>query len=146
MVFLLKAVPLFSDLSGEQLLPLTDIVQQVHVEQGELVFAEGEPGDHLYVIVEGEVDVLNGGERRASLRVKECFGEMALLDASPRSASCRAHTNLELLAIARDDFQDLLDLHPALARGVIRVLTQRLRAANEHAAEAKPALQGKTAS
>ncbi len=146
MVFLLKAVPLFSDLSGEQLLPLTDIVQQVHVEQGDLVFAEGDPGDHLYVIVEGEVDVLNGGERRASLRVKECFGEMALLDASPRSASCRAHTNLELLAIARDDFQDLLDLHPALARGVIRVLTQRLRAANEHAAEAKPALQGKTAS
>ncbi len=146
MVFLLKAVPLFSDLSGEQLLPLTDIVQQVHVEQGDLVFAEGEPGDHLYVIVEGDVDVLNGGERRASLHVKECFGEMALLDASPRSASCRAATNLELLAIARDDFQDLLDLHPALARGVIRVLTQRLRAANEHAAEAKPALQGKSAS
>ena len=146
MVFLLKAVPLFSDLSGEQLLPLTDIVQQVHVEQGDLVFAEGEPGDSLYVIVEGEVDVLNAGERRASLRVKECFGEMALLDASPRSASCRARTNLELLSIARDDFQDLLDLHPALARGVIRVLTQRLRAANEHAAEAKPVLQGKTAS
>lgn len=137
LVFLLKAVPLFSDLSGEQLLPLTDIVQQVHVEQGDLVFAEGEPGDHLYVIVQGTVDVIREGERRASLRVKECFGEMALLDASPRSASCRARTNLELLAIARDDFQDLLDLHPALARGVIRVLTQRLRAANDHQTDGK---------
>lgn len=60
---------------------------------------------------------------------------MALLDQSPRSASCRAKKNLELLAIARDDFQDLLDLHPALARGVIRVLTQRLRVATEQVAE-----------
>ena len=139
LVFLLKAVPLFSDLSGEQLLPLTDIVQEVHVEQGEMIFAEGEPGDHLYVIVEGEVDVLNEGVKRAHLTVKECFGEMALLDQSPRSASIRATTNLKLLAIARDDFQDLLDLHPALARGVIRVLTQRVRSANAQQTGQRPA-------
>lgn len=138
LVFLLKAVPLFSDLSGEQLLPLTDIVQEVNVDQGEMIFAEGEPGDHLYVIVEGEVDVLNEGVKRAHLKVKECFGEMALLDQSPRSASIRATTNLKLLAIARDDFQDLLDLHPALARGVIRVLTQRVRSANAQQTGQRP--------
>jgi CRP-like cAMP-binding protein len=59
---------------------------------------------------------------------------MALLDSSPRSASVRARKDCELLAISRDDFQDLLDMHPALARGVIRVLTQRLRHATEQAA------------
>lgn len=134
MVFLLKGVPLLSDLSGEQLLPVADIVQQVHVEAGDLVFAEGQPGNHLYVILEGAVDVLRGEEAVAKLGVKECFGEMALLDSSPRSASVRARKDCELLAISRDDFQDLLDMHPALARGVIRVLTQRLRHATEQVA------------
>ncbi len=137
MVFLLKGVPLLSDLSGEQLLPLTDVVQTVHVEAGDLVFAEGEPGNHLYVILEGEVEVLRGDERVAALGINECFGEMALLDSSARSASIRALRNVELLALARDDFQDLLDLNPALARGVIRVLTQRLRVATEAVAEEK---------
>ncbi|MBM4345451.1 MAG: cyclic nucleotide-binding domain-containing protein [Deltaproteobacteria bacterium] len=137
MVFLLKAVPLLSDLSGEQLLPVTDILQPVHVEAGDLVFAEGQPGNHLYVILEGEVDVLRGDEPVARLGVKECFGEMALLDQSPRSASVRARVDCELLAISRDDFQDLLDMHPALARGVIRVLTQRLRVATEQKADDK---------
>ncbi len=131
MVFLLKAVPFLSDLSGEQLLPIADIVQNVHVEAGDLVFAEGQPGNHLYVILEGEVDVLRGDERVARLGQKECVGEMALLDSAPRSASVKARTDCELLAIARDDFQDLLDMHPALARGIIRVLTQRLRHATE---------------
>ncbi len=137
MVFLLKAVPLLSDLSGEQLLPVTDILQPVHVEAGDLVFAEGQPGNHLYVILEGEVDVLRGDEPVARLGVKECFGEMALLDQSPRSASVRACIDCELLAISRDDFQDLLDMHPALARGVIRVMTQRLRVATEQKADDK---------
>jgi hypothetical protein len=131
MVFLLKAVPFLSELSGEQLLPIADIVQHVHVEAGDLVFAEGQPGNHLYVILEGEVDVMRGSERVARLGRKECVGEMALLDPAPRSASVKARTDCELLAIARDDFQDLLDMHPALARGIIRVLTQRLRHATE---------------
>ena len=137
MVFLLKAVPLLSDLSGEQLLPLTDILQPVHIEAGDLVFTEGQPGNHLYVILEGEVDVLRGAEPVARLGIKECFGEMALLDQSPRSASVKARNDCELLAISRDDFQDLLDMHPALARGVIRVLTQRLRVATEQQADDK---------
>jgi HEAT repeat protein len=131
LVFLLKGVSLFSDLSGEQLLPLTEIVQHAHVEAGDLVFAEGQPAHHLYVLLEGEVEVLHGGEVVATLGSKECFGEMALLDQSLRSASIRVRKDADLLAIARDDFQDLLDLHPTLARGVIRVLTKRLRMANE---------------
>jgi len=131
LVFLLKGVPLFSDLSGEQLLPLTEIVQNAHVEAGDLVFTEGQPAHHLYVILEGEVEVLHGGECVATLGPKECFGDMALLDQSLRSASIRVRKDADLLAIARDDFQDLLDLHPALARGVIRMLTKRLRVANE---------------
>ncbi|MSP92018.1 MAG: cyclic nucleotide-binding domain-containing protein [Myxococcales bacterium] len=132
-VFTLKNVPLLSDLSGEQLLPVSDIVQDRTFEPGDLIFQEGDPGDHLYVIEEGEVDVLKGGVRVATLGMNECFGEMALLDSSPRSASVRARRTARVLVISRDDFQDLLDMHPALARGVIRVLTQRLRAQTQSA-------------
>ncbi|MBI5610473.1 MAG: cyclic nucleotide-binding domain-containing protein [Deltaproteobacteria bacterium] len=131
LVFLLKGVPLLSDLSGEQLLPVAEIVQHVHVEGGDLVFAEGQPGNHLYVILEGNIEIMKGQEHLATLGTKECFGEMALLDQAPRMASARAQTDADLLAISRDDFQDLLDMHPALARGIIRVLTQRLRGAQD---------------
>ncbi len=133
-VFLLKSVPLFAGLSGEQLLPVADIVQRVNFDKGEVVFEQGEPGSHVYLVLEGEVEVLHDGERVATLGQKECFGEMALLDSGPRSASIRTRSNVSLWAIAREDFQDLLDLHPALAKGVIRVLTSRLRDATDQQA------------
>ena len=135
-VFLLKSVPLFAGLSGEQLLPVADIVQRVDFEQGEVVFEQGQPGNHVYLVIEGEVEVLHDGERVAKLGAKECFGEMALLDSGARSASIRTLRDTRLWAIAREDFQDLLDLHPALAKGVIRVLTHRLRDATDQQAAA----------
>lgn len=138
-VFLLKSVPLFAGLSGEQLLPVADIVQRVDFDKGEVVFEQGQPGSHVYLVLEGEVEVLHDGERVAVLGGKECFGEMALLDSGARSASIRTLRDTRLWAIAREDFQDLLDLHPALAKGVIRVLTQRLRDATDQQAAAHEA-------
>lgn len=130
-VFLLKSVPLFQGLSGEQLLPVTDIVEQVTFDRGDTVFSEGDPGHHLYLVLEGTVEVLHSDDLIAVLGEKECFGEMALLDASTRSASIRVRDDVTLLAVSRDDFNDLLDLNPALAKGVIRVLTRRLRRTTE---------------
>jgi len=139
MVFLLKSVPLFAGLSGEQLLPLADIVQRVSFERGDVVFEQGQPGSHVYLILRGGVEVIHDGERVANLGVKECFGEMALLDQGARSASIRCLDDAELWAISRDDFQDLLDLHPALAKGVITVLTARLRDATDQQSDANKA-------
>jgi CRP/FNR family transcriptional regulator, cyclic AMP receptor protein len=138
-VFLLKSVPLFAGLSGEQLLPVADIVQRVDYEKGQVVFEQGQPGSHVYLVLEGSVEVLHDGERVAVLGAKECFGEMALLDSGARSASIRTLADTSLWAIAREDFQDLLDLHPALAKGVIRVLTHRLRDATDQQAASSDA-------
>lgn len=131
MVFLLKGVPLFAGLSGEQLLPVADIAHRVTFEKGDVVFEQGHPGLHVYLILDGSVEVIHDGDQVATLGEKQCFGEMALLDQGERSASIRCLDDVELLAISRDDFQDLLDLHPALAKGIIRTLTQRLRVAND---------------
>ena len=131
MVFLLKEVPLFAGLSGEQLLPVTDIVKPVQMELGDVVFQQGDTGERVFLVISGEVEVLHDEERVAVLREKECFGEMALLDQGERSASIRCLVDCDFWAISRQDFQDLLDLHPALAKGVIQVLTARLRDATE---------------
>jgi len=130
-VFVLKGIPLFAGLSGEQLMPVADIVTEVPYEAGDIVFREGDPGNHVYIIKDGTVEVLRAGVALAVLGAKECFGEMALLDEGARSATCRCVKDTTLLAISREDFQDLLDLHSPLARGIIGVLTRRLRAANE---------------
>jgi len=126
-VVLLKQIPLFAGMSGEQLLPVVDIVKQERFQKAKTIFSEGDPGDRLYLVMRGVVDVLRGGEHIVSLGRRECFGEMALLDREGRSASVVSKEESLLLTIEKTDFQDLLDLHPALARGIISVLCRRLR-------------------
>ncbi len=127
-VFLLKAVPLFDGLSAQQLVPVADILTQTSFEEDDVVFSQGADAHALYVIVDGLVRVEKDDELVAELGRNECFGEMAVLDQTVRSATIRAKTDVVLFRIGREDFQDLLDLYPALAKGVIKVLVQRVRA------------------
>ena len=93
---------------------------------------EGDPVDGLYVVVSGRIKVLlsdNDG-KEVVLTVESagaCFGEIALLDEEPRSASVAALENTELLIIYRDQFMDLLDNHPEFARALIRSLAHMVR-------------------
>lgn len=127
LVLLLKGIPLFSQMSGQDLLPVAAIVEPQNVDGSAMIFSEAEPGDRLYLIVGGRVEVIKEERVVATLGRKECFGEMALLDNAPRSASVRAAEPLRLLAIAAEDFHDQLELHPALARGIIAMLSRRIR-------------------
>jgi hypothetical protein len=126
-VFLLRSIPLFEGIPADQLLAVADIAAEVGFEARDVIFREGDPGDHLYLIVHGRVNIVHGQSILAELGPGECFGEMALLDQSPRSAMAVAATDLDCMVLARDDFEDLLELSPSLAKGIIRVLTQRLR-------------------
>jgi len=128
-VFLLKGIPLFSKMSAEQLLPVAEIVREEEYGAGEIVFDEGDPGDVLYLVTSGSVEVVRDQKRLALLGSSECFGDMAMLDQEVRSATIRVVDPVNLLAIAREDFLDLLDLYPALAKSVIAVLIGRLRVA-----------------
>lgn len=128
-VFLLKGIPLFSKMSAEQLLPVAEIVREEQYAAGEVVFEEGDPGDVLYLVTSGSVEVVRDEKRLALLGSSECFGDMAMLDQEVRSATIRVVDAVNLLAIAREDFLDLLDLYPALAKSVIAVLIGRLRVA-----------------
>ena len=128
-VLFLKGIDLFSQIPGEDLAQIALIAEEEERDAGEVVIREGEMGDALYLVVEGRVRVRKGEREVAELGEREVFGEMALLDPAPRSATVEAATDVTLLRIRREDFADVMAEKPDIARGVIQVLTRRLRAA-----------------
>jgi CRP-like cAMP-binding protein len=128
-VLFLKSIDLFSQIPGEDLAQVALIATEENRETGEDIFVEGDVGDALYLVIEGLVRVHRQDKTIAELGERECFGEMAILDASPRSATVTALSDVLLLKISRDDFEELLQEKHAIGQGIIKVLTRRLREA-----------------
>ncbi|MCJ7838379.1 MAG: Crp/Fnr family transcriptional regulator [Burkholderiales bacterium] len=97
---------------------------------GKVIFAKGDPGDLMYVIVEGEAQIVIDGKPVETVRSGGILGEMALIDSSPRSASGIAKTQCLLIPIAEKRFRDLVAHRPEFALHVMRVLADRLRRMN----------------
>lgn len=133
-VLILKAVDLFSEIPGRDLARIAQVTEELVVGRAESLMKEGELGDSLFILVEGEVEVRKGRQAIAQLGPGECVGEMALLDSEPRSATVRAAEDVRVLRLDRDAFDELMDGHVDIARGVIRVLTRRLRLTTAEAA------------
>ena len=136
----LGKVQLFAGLTPAALELISRIASEESHALGTKIFQHGDPGDKLYVILEGKVRISRdvpgmGEEALAVLGPGSVFGEMALLDESPRSADGKAHERCRLLVITKDAFDDLLFLHKDLAYevlwSVVRMLTQRLRETND---------------
>lgn len=103
---------------------------------GTVLFEEGQPGDHMYVITHGEVEIRrNVGETERVLAVLpagEFFGEMAILNARPRSATAVVRVDSRLLVIAGNTFEAMLRARPEIAMRIIKALATRLENANQH--------------
>jgi CRP/FNR family transcriptional regulator, cyclic AMP receptor protein len=136
----LAKVPFFDGLTPEALAMIAQVTTEETHAYGTRIFQYGDPGDKLYIILEGKVRIFRevggmGEEALAVLGPGEVFGEMALLDESPRSAGALAHEKCRLLVITKDAFDDLLFLHKALAYEVlwscVRMLAARLRETND---------------
>ena len=95
--------------------------------QGEVIFERGQPADCMYVIAEGEVEIVVNGQGVDVLRREAIFGEMALIAREPRSATARACTDCRLIEIAEPRFLRLVHETPGFALEVMRVLAKRLR-------------------
>jgi len=132
-ILFLRSVPLFSDLDGSVLQWVNEIAKEKTYAAGETVFKENEEGDALYIIENGSVRVVKGIEKTTTLAILQagdCFGEMAVLDSEPRSASIEVQRDATLLAINRDDFQRLLLAKPQMAFALFKTLSRRLRETN----------------
>ncbi len=132
----LRSVPLFSDLSPEDLGRLATEATTSALEPGEVLFEEGDQGDVAYVISSGDVEVLKtSGPRQVLLALRgegDVIGEMALLDAAPRMAAVRAKTSVELVAISKGSLDRLLDSSAGASRALFRVLLARWRETEAH--------------
>jgi signal transduction histidine kinase len=126
-----RRVPLFAGLSDDDLTRICSESTDVRLAPGEVLFREGEPGDHAFVVAAGQVEVLKAtGSRDALLAVRsegDVIGEMALLEQAPRSATVRARSEAELVSIPRAALDELLTTSPAAARAVFELLTRRVR-------------------
>ncbi|MFB3120247.1 MAG: Crp/Fnr family transcriptional regulator [Stenotrophomonas maltophilia] len=132
----LTSVPIFANLSGEQLQSLPGKLQPRRYQRGEVIFHEDDPADRMHIIVEGRVKISiaseDGRERDiALLQSGECFGEMALIDGSNRSATATAVDATETMVLFRQDFLDFLSENPEVAADVNTLLVQRLRNVNQ---------------
>jgi hypothetical protein len=126
-VMLLKGSELFRGFPGDELAGIAELATEKHVESGDIVFHQGDPGDAYYLVVRGAVSIVRDGQELAVLETREGFGEMAILDQDTRSATARAVQPTTLLVLDRNSFDQLVERNPAIARGIYRVLTQRLR-------------------
>lgn len=101
------------------------------VREGDVIFAEGDPADFLYVILEGGIDIHVHGRRVQRLGPGEVFGEMALVENRPRAARAIAHMPARLVAIDERRFIFLVGQTPFFALGLLRLMAARLRAMDE---------------
>ena len=128
---MLKSLNLFKDTPENILADLAPLMKEMEYEQGTEIFKEGETGDCMYIIQQGNIKIHKGNTTLAILKEKEVFGELSLLDADTRSASATADTDCILYKIDQEPFYELMDERPEVAKGFIKILCQRLRIMNE---------------
>jgi len=138
---LIKQARIFADLEDDELQRVAEICNEQQFRSGKTIFKEGDPGNRLYIIAEGEVrisrDVPGSGEEALTvLKPGACFGEMAVFDRSERSTDAIANKDCTLVTITRSDFEMLLDFDRDLGFkilwSVVRLLSERLRVTNDN--------------
>ncbi len=137
---LLASLPIFAELDASELEQVAELATQRELAGGEYIFREGEAGNHLCVVLDGEGRISRhipgaGEEALAVLEPGALFGEMAVFDRSERSTDAISHGSATRLTIARPDIEMLFDFNQDLAvrvlRAVVRILCGRLRSTNE---------------
>ena len=132
--------PLFSALDAEGAAALRASLAERHVSKGEVLFAEGDPGDRMYVIIDGKVKLgqtsSDGRESLLSiLGPGEMFGELSLFDPGLRTSTATALTDATVLGLGNEQLRPWLTGRPEVAAALLQALAQRLRRTNEAMAD-----------
>jgi CRP-like cAMP-binding protein len=127
----LAQVPIFAGCSKKELGAIARAVKATEHAAGSVVAVEGEAGAGLFVIDEGTADVTIGGRRVNRLEAGDFFGEMALLDGGPRTATVTATSDLRTYVLTEWVFRGLLQQHPTIALRTLEAMAARLRSAGK---------------
>lgn len=132
---LLSGVDIFSELDAKELDEVASLAQLRTVAKDTVIFHAGDPADSVFVVARGKVKIVvtssDGKEFiLATLGAGQVFGEMALLDPAPRSASVITETVVELLVLQHEEFHRLLESSPGISRKLLTIMSRRIRKAN----------------
>lgn len=135
-LLVLRQVPLFSQMTLEQLEAINQLLSEEQYLKGEMIFREGDVGDELYIVVEGEVGIfINHGSSEqlmlTTIGAGQYFGEMAILDDEPRSASVVAMADTRVLVLKGEQLKELVFQMPEIAFEIFKVLTGRIRRSDQ---------------
>jgi CRP/FNR family transcriptional regulator, cyclic AMP receptor protein len=128
----LTEIPLFSACSKRELQTVSGLTTALTIPAGKVVTSEGQPGREFVVILEGKATVSISGTEIATLGRGDFFGEIALLDGGPRTATVIANTDLVARVISHAEFSQMLEDVPTMARKLLVGVAARLRDADVH--------------
>jgi CRP-like cAMP-binding protein len=126
-VFILKRTELFKELSSEVLASFADHMDEIYVGEGETVFEKGDIGKAMYVVVDGQIRIHDGDRELDVLGCDQVFGEVTVLTAEVRTATATAVEESRLLRLDQDVLYEVMAGRPAISRGIIKVLVERLQ-------------------
>ncbi|MHB8669688.1 MAG: cyclic nucleotide-binding domain-containing protein [Acidimicrobiales bacterium] len=129
----LATVPLFSACTKRDPPTVARATDEVKIPAGRVIVEEGKPGHEFFLILDGTAAVRRGRKKVATLGAGQYFGEMALLDREPRSATVEAETDMDVLVIGQREFSGVLDEVPAMAHKLLASMAKRLREADAKA-------------
>jgi CRP-like cAMP-binding protein len=125
----ISQVQLFSGCSKRELARIAALCEEVEVPAGKVLMRQGDPGNECLVIVEGTAKATIRGRESRMMGPGECFGEMALLDRAPRTATVTAEGDMRLLVLGSREFSTLIGEMPSVARKVLAAVASRVRSA-----------------
>ena len=127
----IRQVPIFRELRDDFLMRLAPIMEEVDFSAGQAILVEGQDGQAMYIVVSGQVSVYLKGQEVAQFKPGDCFGEMSVFDAEPRSASVTSMTPCTCLVLNQQQLYEAIDETPGIALNIIRLLSRRIRELNQ---------------
>jgi CRP/FNR family transcriptional regulator, cyclic AMP receptor protein len=123
----LRKVPLFADLDNNELEQIASSMRERRFEPGDTVTQEGAGGVGFFVVQEGQADVTVGGESKGSIGPGDYFGEIALINESPRTATLTASTDMVCYGMTSWDFKPLVESNSAIAWKLLTAMAEKMR-------------------
>lgn len=135
LIYLLKKIPIFCNLSDDELRKIGETSSETSFSKNEVIFLESDEGDSLFVIKKGKVKISRMNEDGkevilAILKDGDFFGEMSIFDGQCRSATVTAINESEVIILRRDDFMNIIEKDPLISISLLREMTRRLRKAD----------------
>jgi CRP-like cAMP-binding protein len=130
-LLLVRRVPIFKELRDDFIVRLASVMDELSFPGNYTIFNAGDEGRSLYIVVSGKVKIHIGKQQLAIFPKGESFGEMAVFDAQPRSASATTLETCECLELTQEQLYEAIDETPEIAVNIIGILSRRIRELND---------------